>query len=156
GSFATAPLEGAVGGARSRASGWGSPGQRRGAMPLSPACKSTLDSSLSRGSGDRRLLHEARVDDRVEIDLGLDHAALEQQLLRLLQERLDLAAEELLVRRLVLPAQVGLRLLERGRILLHRCTHGGEGFLRLLLDHLERLEIALGDGLGGLAVLLQE
>src|SRR5581483_10060844 len=78
----------------------------------------------------RRLLHEARIDDGVEIDLRLDHAALEQHFLRLLEEGLDLAAEELLVRRLVLPAQIGLRLLERGRVLLHRRAHDAEGFLR--------------------------
>src|SRR5262249_43547511 len=86
------------------------------------------------------LLDGARVDRGVELDLRLDHAGLKQNVLGLLQERLDLAAEEFLVRRLVLPAQIGLRFLERRRILLHRRAHDAEGFLRLFLDHRDGLE----------------
>src|SRR6185369_6119067 len=68
----------------------------------------------------RRLLHEAGVDRGVDIRLGLDDAGLEQEIGGFLHERLDLAAEELLVGGRVLPAKIGLRFLEILGALLHR------------------------------------
>src|SRR6185436_7300779 len=57
-------------------------------------------------------LDEAGVRQRLQVGDLLDAADLQQQLGRLLAERLQHAGEETLVRRAVLPAQVGLRFLE--------------------------------------------
>src|SRR3990167_3611314 len=64
-----------------------------------------------------------------------DDAALQQQRSRLLAELGMLAGEELLVRLAVLPAQVGLALLEGLGALLHIRAHDLEALLRLGLDH---------------------
>src|SRR5712671_2212745 len=90
------------------------------------------------------LLDVARVDGSFDVRHLLDDADLEQELPCVLQERLQLAGEELLVRGAILPAQVGRRLGERLARLLHVGAHDLVGLLRLLRDHLERQEVALG------------
>src|SRR5436189_27118 len=56
--------------------------------------------------GVKRLLDVARVDRAADVRYGLDDADLDEELARLLEEGLQLAGEELLVRRPILPAQV--------------------------------------------------
>src|SRR5579862_2333876 len=89
------------------------------------------------------LLDEARVDQRVEIRHALDAAHLEQQVRRVLAERLDLAVEELLVRSFVLPAQVLRRIRELLAGLLDDRTHDFGGLLVVLVNHVQRFEVAV-------------
>src|SRR5881394_2361663 len=103
--------------------------------------------------GVKRLLDVARVDRAADVRYGLDDADLDEKLARLLEEGLQLAGEELLVRRPILPAQVSGGFRERLARLLHVGTHDLVGFRRLSRDHLDRLEIAVGDGFRHLAVL---
>src|SRR5262249_46160978 len=91
---------------------------------------------VSTGPSSPRSLEEARVDDRRDVGHALDDAELEQELARLLAEGLDVAGEELFVGLAVLPAQIGLRLLELLARLLHHRPHHVEALLRLLGDHL--------------------
>src|ERR1700716_2881831 len=65
------------------------------------------------------LLDEAGVDDAGDVGDGFDDADLEQQVGGFLGEGLQLAGEELLVRRFVLPAQVLGRVAELLSRLLH-------------------------------------
>ena len=67
-----------------------------------------------------------------------------------------LAGEELLVGGAVLPAQIGLALLEGFAALLDVGAHDLEALLRVGLDHLERVEVAVGQALRGLGVVGQE
>src|SRR5215203_5091449 len=57
-------------------------------------------------SGCKTSLDELRVDERVEVRHRFDNARLEQEAGGFLAERLNLACEKLLVRRLILPAQI--------------------------------------------------
>src|SRR5690348_13476256 len=99
-----------------------------------------------RGRPDPSSLDEARVDGGGDVRHALDDAELEQEIRRLLAEGLQLAVEELLVRLAVLPAQVGLRLLELLAGLLHHRPHDLEALLGLLGDHVQRLEVAVDHG----------
>src|SRR5437764_512796 len=105
---------------------------------------------------DRWSLEKARVDDCVRVGNALDDPELEQELGRVLAERLDLAREELLVGLAVLPAQIGLRLLELLARLLHGSAHDLEALLRLVLDHVQRVEVAVHHRLHKLRTLLDE
>src|SRR5215470_18781242 len=101
-------------------------------------------------------LDEACVDGGGDVRHALDDAQLEQEIGRLLAEGLELPVEELLVRLAVLPAQIGLRLLELlARLLYHR-AHDLEALLRLLGDHVQRLEVAVDHGLHELGILRDE
>src|ERR1700682_2482412 len=102
------------------------------------------------------LLDVARVDRARDVGHRLDDAHLEQQLAGFPEESLQLAGEEILIRRPILPAQVRGRLRELLAALLHVRAHDLISLLRLLDDHLERLEVAFGHRLGGLGVLRQE
>src|SRR5262245_9290342 len=75
------------------------------------------------------LLDEARVDGRGHVRHALDDAQLQQQVRSLLAEGLDLAVEEPTVGLAVLPAEVGLRLLELLARLLHHSSHDLEALL---------------------------
>src|SRR5688500_7823527 len=73
-------------------------------------------------SGVKLLLDVARVDGARHVGHRLDDADLEQDLARFLEEALQLAGEEFLVCRLVLPAQVLCRIRELLAALLHICA----------------------------------
>src|SRR5262252_10996007 len=92
-------------------------------------------------------LDEARVDGSGDVRHALDDAELEEEVGRFLAEGLKLAVEELLIRLPILPAQVGLRLLELLTRLLHHRSHDLEALLGLLGDHVQRLEVAVDHGL---------
>src|SRR5215468_2573281 len=101
-------------------------------------------------------LDEARVDGGGDVGHALDDAELEEQLSRFLAEGLQLTVEELLVRLPILPAQVGLRLLELLARLLHYRSHDLEALLGLLGDHVHRLEVAVDHGLHERGMLRDE
>src|SRR6266540_6430168 len=102
------------------------------------------------------LLDEPRVDEPVQVGHLLDDADLEPQRGGFLVELLKLAAEELLVRGAILPAQIFLRRLELLARLLDAGAHDLEALLRFLRDQLDRLEIAVGERLRGLRVVGEE
>src|SRR3954468_2657965 len=108
------------------------------------------------GEGRLRSLEEAGVRQLRHVRHLLDDAGLEQQVRRFLAERSVLAGEELLVGRPVLPAQVILAGFEGFTALLDVGPHDLEAFLRLLLDHLHGLEVAVRQRLGRFRVLAQE
>src|SRR5687767_13116437 len=83
-------------------------------------------------SGVKFLLDVARVDRARHVRHRLDDADLEQDLARFLEEALQLAGEEFLVGRLVLPAQVLRRVPELLAALLHVGAHDLVGLLRVL------------------------
>src|SRR5687768_9091226 len=99
-----------------------------------------------------KLLDVARIDRAVDVGHRLDDADLEQDLAGFLQESLQLAGEEFLVRGLVLPAQVPGRGCELLGALLHVGAHDLVRLLRVARDHLERLEVALRHRARGAAV----
>src|SRR5437764_14537923 len=92
-------------------------------------------------------LDEPRIGQRVEIRHLLDDADFEEQVGGFLAELLQLAGEELLVPGPILPAQVLLRRLELFACLLDVGPHDLEALLRLLRDHVDRVEIAVGERL---------
>src|SRR4051812_14557163 len=92
-------------------------------------------------SGCKMSLDELRVNERIEIRHRFDDARLEQNVGCVLAERLDFAGEEFLVRRLVLPAQVGRRLRKLLARLFHIRSHHVVALLRILLDHVHRFKI---------------
>src|SRR5438477_5602020 len=103
--------------------------------------------------GVKRLLDVARVDGGADVRHGFDDADLYEELTGFLEEGLQLAGEEPLVRGAVLPAQIGGRLAECFAGLLHVGAHDLVGLRRLARDHLDRLEVALGDRFRHLAIL---
>src|SRR5260221_2791196 len=104
-------------------------------------------------SGVKRLLDVARIDGALDRRHRLDDADLDQELPRFLEEALQLGGEELLVRRATLPAEIRGRFCEGFARLLHVGAHDLVGLLRLARDHVDRLEVALGDRLRHWCVL---
>src|SRR5258706_7073220 len=96
-------------------------------------------------SGVKLLLDVARIDGALDRRHRLDDADLDQELPRFLEEALQLAGEELLVRRAILPAEIRGRFGEGFARLLHVGAHDLVGLLRLARDHVDRLEVALGE-----------
>src|SRR2546426_5024769 len=123
--------------------------------------RKTLDSRLRGNDGppcvacraSGALLDEPRIGQRVEIRHLLDDADFEEQVGGFLAELLELAGEELLVRSPILPAQVLLRRLELFARLLDVGPHDLEALLRLLRDHVDRIEVAVGERLRRLRVV---
>src|SRR5258708_4843336 len=103
-----------------------------------------------------KLLNVARVDRGCDVGHRLDDADLDEELARVLEEALQLAGEELLIRCAILPAEIRGRFGEGFARLLHVGAHDLVRLLRLARDHVDRLEVALGDRLRPPCVLADE
>src|SRR6187431_2465687 len=114
--------------------------------------RSTPMADTSMSSRPLGLTNELRVGELRHVGHRLDDAGFHQQVGGFLAELRVLAGEELLVGGAVLPAQVGLALLERLASLLDVGAHDLEALLRIGLDHVDGVEVGVGEALGGLRV----